>query len=156
MINREQIKEVLPVFLEMKESDDIEISEVLKAQGLKLEDAERVSAFFPSAFCRIALSHTFNLGFSDTYCIEGKEGEFSFQEEPIYKLGIEMASEIYHNEPQLAEVFNCIVARSSEFNTVNNALNAGADIEGANFSPTNYSGYKTLGNKCGLFSQVVS
>ncbi|WP_308364879.1 MULTISPECIES: hypothetical protein [unclassified Microbulbifer] len=156
MIDREKIKEVLPVFLEMKESDDIEISEALKDQGLKLEDAERVSAFIPSAFCRIALSHKFNLGFPDTYCIEGKEDEFSYKEEPIYKLGIEMASEIYHNEPELAEVFNCIVTRSSEFNSVNNALNAGADIEGANYSPTNYSGYKTLGKKRGLFSKVFS
>ncbi|MCM0148647.1 hypothetical protein KCN56_08740 [Photobacterium galatheae] len=156
MIDREKIKEVLPVFLEMKASDDMAISDALKAHGFKIEDAERISAFLPSAFGRIALSHKFNLGFPDTYRVNGKEDEYSYKEEPIYKLGIEMASEVYHNEPELAEVFNSIVTRSSEFNAINNALNDGFDIEGGNFSPTNYSGYKTLGKKRGLFSKIFN
>jgi hypothetical protein len=156
MIDREKIKDVLSVFLELRESDDSAISDKLKSQGLSLQDAERVSAFLPSAFCRIALSHKFDLGFPDSYKVEGQEGEYLYKDEPIYKLGIEIASDIYHNEPELGEIFNSIVTRSAEFNTVNNALNDGADIAGANLSATNYFGYKTLGKKRGIFSRVFS
>lgn len=156
MIDREKIKGVLAVFLELIESDDSTISHKLVSQGLSLEDAERVSAFFPSAFCRIALSHKFDLGFPNSYKVEGHKGEFPYKNEPIYKLGIEIASDIYHNEPELGEIFNSIVTRSAEFNTVNNALNDGADITGAKLSATNYFGYKTLGKKRGIFSRIFS
>ncbi|TLX45067.1 hypothetical protein C1E24_20925 [Pseudoalteromonas phenolica] len=156
MINREKIKSVLSVFLELKKQNDSDISDRLESQGLSIFEAERVSAFLPSAFCRIALSHKFDLGFPDTYKVQGVEGEFPYKEEPIYKLAIDIASEIYHNEPELSEVFNSIVTRSAEFNTINKALNEGAEIAGACLSATNYFGYKTLGKKRGLFSKVFS
>lgn len=151
-----KIKEVLPVFLEMRERDDSAIIEKLTSQGLSLEDAERISAFLPSSFCRIALSYKFNLSFSDSYKVEGQEGEFPYKNEPIYKMGIKIASDIYHNEPEFGEVFNSIVTRSAEFNAVNSALNEGADLAGTNLSATNYFGYKTLGKKRGLFSRLLS
>ncbi|WP_339386762.1 hypothetical protein [Vibrio caribbeanicus] len=154
MIDREKIKEVLPVFLQLREQNDLFISNRLEHQGLRLDEAERVSAFLPSAFCRIALSHKFDLGFPDSYKVEGQNGDFSYKDEPIYKLGIEIASDIYHNEPELGEVFNSIVTRSAEFKAVNNALNKGAEIAGASLSATHYFGYKTLGKKRGLFSRV--
>ncbi|QSP94016.1 hypothetical protein LPB19_12540 [Marinobacter salinisoli] len=156
MIDRKKIEGVLPVFLELREKDDSAISVDLEQRGLSRDDAERVLAFLPSAFCRIALSHKFDLSFPDTYKVEGLEGEFPYRDEPIYKLGIEIASQIYHGEPGLSEVFNSIVTRSAEFNTVNSALNEGAELAGASLSPTNYFGYKTLGKKRGRFSRFFS
>lgn len=156
MIDREKIREILPIFLELKGQEDSAISERLERQGLSLGEAERISAFFPSAFCRIALSHKFDLNFPDSYEVEGQEDKFSYKDEPIYKLGIEIASDIYHNEPELAEVFNSIVTRSAEFNSVNKALNDGAEIAGASLSVINYFGYKTIGKKRGLFSRLFS
>ena len=156
MIYREKIKNVLSVFLELKDQNDSDISDRLVSQGLSLFEAERVSAFLPSAFCRIALSHKFDLCFPDTYKVQSVEGEFPYKAEPIYKLAIDIASDIYHNEHELSEVFNSIVTRSAEFNTINNALNEGAEITGASLSVTTYFGYRTLGKKRGLFSKVFS
>lgn len=156
MIDREKVKNILPVFLELRDQSDSDISDRLESQGLSLSEAERVSAFLPSAFCRIALSHKFDLGFPDTYKVQGVEGEFPYKAEPIYKLAIDIASDIYHNEPELSEVFNSIATRSAEFITINKALNEGAEITGASLSATSYFGYRTLGKKRGLFTKISS
>lgn len=155
-MNRDKLKEVIPIFLEMKDSDDIAICNEIVAHGYKTEEAERISAFLPSAFCRIALGHKFDVEFPDTYKVQNQDGEFSYKEESIYKAAIELASHIYHNEPDLAEIFNSIVMRSSEFNVVNQALNEGAELSGAKLSAVVYFGYKTLGKKRGVFSKFFS
>ncbi|WP_076589219.1 hypothetical protein [Vibrio ostreicida] len=155
-MNREKLKEIVPIFLKMKDSDDFEISKAIEKLGLSVEDSERISAFIPSAFCRIALSHHIDVEFPNSYKVEGLEGEYSYNDEPIYILGIELASVIYHNEPELAEVFNSIVTRSAECNVINNALNEGAELAGASLSATNYFGYDTLGKKHGALSEAIS
>ena len=156
MIDQAKLREVIPVFLEKKDLDDIEISQAIETMGVSLSDAERISAFLPSGFCCIALSHKFDLGFPDSYMVHDQKEDFYYKDEPIYKMGIELAAEIYHNEPELGEVFNSIVTRSAEFNVINQALNEGAEIAGAALSPTSYFGYKTLGKKRGIFSKVFS
>ncbi|MDK2594012.1 hypothetical protein [Pseudoalteromonas obscura] len=154
MIEREKIKDVLPVFLEYKDQSDSDITDRLTHHGLNLTEAERVSAFLPSAFCRIVLGHKLDLNFPNTYKVYGKEGEYAYSEEPIYKLAIDIASEIYHNESEFADIFNSIVARSAEFNVVNQALNKGSEITGSSLQATTYFGYKTLGKKRSLLSRI--
>ena len=155
-MNLDNLRKILPIFLKMKDSDDIPVCNEIEAQGFKAYDAERVTAFLPSAFCRIALSHKFDIQFPDTYKVQHLDDEFSFRDEPIYKAAIELGSHIYHHEQDLAESFNAIVMRSSEFNVVNQAMNSGTDISGANLSAPLYFGYKTLGKKQSVFSKFFS
>ena len=65
MIDLAKLKEIIPVFLEMKDRDDVEISQAIENMGVSVADAERISAFLPSGFCCIALSHKFDLGFPE-------------------------------------------------------------------------------------------
>lgn len=145
MLHIDRIKELLYLFVELKDMDDTGIARALNDAGLELEYAERVSAFFPSAFCRIAICHKYQIDFPDTYRVEWSDSEFEYKNEEVYKLAIELGATIYHNEPELAEIFNSIVTRSAEYNTVSRALAAGSDINGAKLSPTLYFGYDTLG-----------
>ena len=142
MMDRKKFKEITAVFLEMEESNDIEISDEIEKRGFSKEDAERISAFFPSAFCRVAFSHDFDLHFPNEYKVQGRDGEFSYKNERIYKLAIELASDMYHNDAQSAEIFKSIVSLSAECNVVNKALNGNAEIAGAKISAVVYFGYK--------------
>ena len=155
-MNKVNLRKTLNVFLEMNDSDDIPMCSEIKALGFKAYDAERIVAFLPIAFCRVALSHKFDIEFADVYRIKNSDDEFSFQNEPVYKAAIELGSHIYHHEEDLAESFNTIAMRSSEFNVVNQALNNGTDIAGAKLSAPLYFGYKTLGKKQSVLSKLFS
>ena len=63
-MNQNKLKGIISIFLEMEDSDDIALCKEIAALGFKVAEAERVSAFLPSAFCRIALSHKFDVDFS--------------------------------------------------------------------------------------------
>lgn len=156
MIDKYKLKEALPIFLKLRELDDSTLSKAIEECGYAKETAERIAAFLPSAFCCVALRHHFDIRFPESFTIQGSKKEFFYKEEPIYKLGIELASEIYHHQPELSEVFNSIVARSAECNAINKALNAGAEVSGSSLSPTNYFGYETLGKKRGILSKLFS
>ena len=154
MIDKYKLKEILPTFLKMKDLDDSALCKAIEEFGCGKECAERIAAFLPSAFCRIAFSHHFDIRFPESYTIDGAKKEIFYKEEPIYKIGIELASEIYHHQPELSEIFNSVVTRSAECDAINKALNAGAKLSGSRLSPTNYFGYETLGKRRGIISKL--
>jgi hypothetical protein len=156
MINKQAIIKILPIFLTLKDSDDSTLSKAIEESGLEKETAERIAAFFPSAFAHVAFSHKFNIHFSESYTVDGTKKLFYYKEEPIFKIGIELAIEIYHEKPELSAIFNSIVTRSCECDAINKALNAGADISGSKFLPNNYFGYQTIGKKRSIFSKLFS
>ena len=57
-----------------------------------------------------------------------------FEVEPIFGTALKMAQHIFHNGP--SDLFQTIALRSSMVNTINNALNSSADLDGAVMSPT--------------------
>jgi hypothetical protein len=156
MINKQIIEKILPIFLNLKSSDDSAISKAIEESGIDKENAERITAFLPSAFARVAFSHKFDINFSETYTVDGLKKSYSYNEEPIFKLGIELAIEIYHQKSELAEIFNSVVTRSCECDAINMALNSGENISGSKFSSIDYFGYETIGKKRGLFSRLFS
>jgi hypothetical protein len=54
--------------------------------------------------------------------------------EPIFGVALTKAQHVYHNGP--GELFQNVALRSSMVKTVNNAINAGATLDGAIMSPT--------------------
>ncbi|GGC00583.1 hypothetical protein GCM10011352_28430 [Marinobacterium zhoushanense] len=156
MIDQAKIKEILPIFLELKDSGDAHICKAIEELGIERETAERISAFFPSAFCRVALADHLQVEFPDSYMINGSDKLYPYKEEPIYAMGIELASIIYHHEQELSGIFNSIVTRSAECDAINRALNAGEGISGSKLSPIRYFGYKTIGKRRNVFSRLFS
>ncbi|SFD75485.1 hypothetical protein [Pseudoalteromonas denitrificans] len=156
MINSQMLENVLPIFFEHQGCEDTVITQNIKRLGLSLKESERITAFIPSAFCRVALSEQLDIEFLDSYKVNNLEKQFSYSDEPIYQTAIELASEIMNYKPELSEIFNSIVVRSAECNVINKALNEGADITGNSLSPVIYFGYKTLGKKQTLFDKLLN
>lgn len=97
--------------------------------------ARRLIDWIPEAFGIILVSHMgkFNLPTSfSAKAADGRWVRFEFKKEPIFGEALQLGAEIYHSGPR--NLFSSIALRSSMVAVVNNALNAGASLEGATLS----------------------
>lgn len=97
--------------------------------------ARRLIDWIPEAFGIILVSHIgkFNLPTSfSAKASDGKWVSFEFKTEPIFGEALQLGAEIYHSGPR--NLFSSIALRSSMVASVNNALNAGASLEGSTLS----------------------
>jgi hypothetical protein len=97
--------------------------------------ARRLIDWIPEAFGFILVSHTgkFNLPTSfSAKAADGRWVKFDFKTEPIFGEALQLGAEMYHSGPR--NLFGSIALRSSMVAAVNNALNAGASLEGSTLS----------------------
>lgn len=112
-------------------NDEIE-SEVLSLAQDKML-ARRLIDWIAEAFGMVLVGHiSSEIILPTTFSAKNAKGkwfEFKFAEEPIFVEAIKIAQRIHHAGPQ--ELFLNIASRGSMTNTVSNALNAGANLNGA-------------------------
>jgi hypothetical protein len=136
--------------------DDEALTKVVESKGYKKELAERFVAFLPIAFGRIVIAQIADVSFTLNYKVKETSNEYSLTNEPIYNLAHDLAVESYEKGRITREVYSAIALRSAELVAVNKALNAGEDINGANFSTIVLFGYKTLGKSNNWFRSIFS
>jgi hypothetical protein len=94
--------------------------------------ARRLIDWIPEAFGMVLVSHLSNkIVLPKTFSARSTNGkwfEMPFEVEPIFVVTLKMAQTIYHEGPR--DVFRNVSRRSSMTNTVNNALNSGASLDG--------------------------
>lgn len=103
--------------------------------------AERLMEFVPLAFARVALA-TSGVSFQDTFCRSLGDGKFShfcpLSSDPLYEPALAIAREELGGSISEDHLL-AVLTRSSLYNTINNALQTGAnlqDLQGAVMSPT--------------------
>jgi len=128
------------------------VVEILGISGIAEEDIEsqvlalvqnemfarRLIDCIPEAFGLIFASHLSHLGkitLPTTFLAQDEDGKwqsFAMTTEPIFPAAAEIAAYMFHNGPR-----SCVEAvcnRSALVATINNALNAGASLEGTTLS----------------------
>lgn len=136
--------------------DDGALTKIVEDRGYKTDLAERFVAFMPLAFGRVVINKIGSVSFTSSYKVKEQNREFSLEEEPIYCLAYKLAFESYENGILEREVFSAIATRSAELDSVNKALNAGEDINGAKFSTILLFGFNTLGKPTNWFRRIFS
>ncbi len=91
----------------------------------------RLVVWLPEAFAMCFISHSWDINLPKLFSVKKKNGEwvqFEFDREPIFTASLEMAKQMYDNDPKgvLQVSF-----RSSMMQAVNSALKSGANIEGS-------------------------
>ena len=111
----------------------------LEARVLSLADspihARRLIDWTREAFGLVLIGHIAKVVMPKTFRAEAANGEwmeFSFDAEPIFRAAVLEASEMIHAGPR--GLFQNIATCGGLFAAVNNALNEGADIGGAELS----------------------
>lgn len=98
--------------------------------------ARRLIDWIPEAFGIVLVSYISNkIVLPKTFSAKsaaGKWVEIPFEKEPIFAEALKMAQTIYHEGPK--DIFQNVSFRSSMTNTVDNALNSGASLDGAYLS----------------------
>ena len=98
--------------------------------------AQRIIDWLPEAFGFILVGHMGNLTLPTTFQARDTAGdwvEIPLSKEPILAEALDLASRVFHNGPK--DVFSSLALRSAVVDVVNNALNAGASLEGARLAP---------------------
>ena len=94
--------------------------------------ARRLIDWLPEVFALVLIGHSWKVGLPKHFTVRNSLGEWeavAFKDEPIVAVALCLATHVYHNGPR--DQFKRIVSRSALLNTINNALNSGANIEGA-------------------------
>ncbi|HJQ39542.1 MAG TPA: hypothetical protein VKB93_20560 [Thermoanaerobaculia bacterium] len=123
MNTRDAILRAAPVLAQYADPQD----GLLRA-GLSKEQAHDAVRFLPLAFGRDVLDGI-GVAFSDTYVriVDGQQEERALNDEPFFReartLARVVATEVGF------DTYNAIAMQSSEFQALNNALNAGAEVE---------------------------
>jgi hypothetical protein len=133
---RDAIRRAAPVLAQHGQVDSEFLLAWLLRAGLSKEQAHDAVRFIPLAFGRDVLEGV-GVVFSDTYLrIAGAESageERALNDEPFFREALSLAplvaSEIGF------DAFNTVAMQSSEFQAINNALNAGAQVENLVASP---------------------
>jgi hypothetical protein len=98
--------------------------------------ARRLIDWIPEAFGLVLVSHiSSKLVLPTTFSAQSREGEwrdFNLVLESIFVSALLIAQKMFHNGPR--EIFRNVSERSSMTSTVNNALNAGVNLDGAQLS----------------------
>ncbi len=102
--------------------------------GLSKEQAHDAIRFMPLAFGRDVLAGI-GVDFSDTYIriVDSQQEERALNDEPFYREALALAP-VVATEVGF-DVFNSLAMQSSEFQALNSALNAGAEVENLVASP---------------------
>src|SRR4051812_46655537 len=124
MDDRELVRFAIAAFSANPKADDQTIGDTLVKVGLSLSLANRLVAFLPLAFGRVALARlTDPPRFAQTFVMHGLTGEHPLDREPLFVQALEAARTECNREEMSA-----VGMRSSEVAAVNNALNAGAKL----------------------------
>jgi hypothetical protein len=133
---RDAIRRAAPVLAQYGQVDSQVLLARLLRAGLSKEQAHDAVRFIPLAFGRDVLDGV-GVVFSDTYLrlagAQSAEEERALNDEPFFREALSLA-------PLVAaeigfDAFNTVATQSSEFQALNNALNAGAEIENLVASP---------------------
>lgn len=102
--------------------------------GLSKEQAHDAIRFIPLAFGREVLTGV-GVEFSDTYVrlVGSQQDERALNDEPFFREALALAPVVAAEAG--FDVFNAIAMQSSEFQALNSALNAGAQVENLVASP---------------------
>jgi hypothetical protein len=116
--------------------------------------ARRLIDWIPEAFGLILVSHMGKFNLPTSFSAKAADGswvKFGFKTEPIFGEALQLGAEIYHSGHR--NLFGNIASRGSMVAVVNNALNAGASLEGSTLSGPALIGIpaETYGNQ-GQFS----
>jgi len=133
---RDAIRRAAPVLAQYGQGDpQILLAGLLRA-GLSNEQAHDAVRFIPLAFGRDVLDGA-GVVFSDTYLrIAGPQSageERPLNDEPFFREALSLAT-LVATEIGF-DAFNTVAMQSSEFQALNNALNAGAQLENLIASP---------------------
>lgn len=99
------------------------------------ELARRAIDWIPEAFALVVIGHMAKVKLPTTFSAKGRDGvwrQFPLSAEPIFAQAIRKAAETFHDGPR--DLFSAIAQRSGILDSVNKALNAGQDINGATLS----------------------
>ncbi len=146
-MKRDQLIKVMQHFVGTSDMDDCDLVNLLHGKGLTREESERLVAFLPIAFARVAIVHIGKVGFTTDYRVKETGKIFSLSDEPIFVEALKLATESYHSGLVSRDSFAAVALRSPELVAVNKALNAGEDINGASFNTVVFFGYKSLGKR---------
>lgn len=128
--------ELALTLLGREDVDEEHAEQALLALGSEHGQMRRLLVWLPEAFAMALIGHmeldvllprTFTA--SDA---QGERHELPLEREPVFVDGLKRALAMYHEGPRAA--FKAICQRSSLLNAIDNALNAGADLQGATLS----------------------
>jgi len=89
----------------------------------------------PEAFGIVLISHGWNVKLPTTFSAfdsNGRSIKFNFDREPLFAASVLIAQGMFHNGPR--EIFQNVSTRGAMLQTLNKALLAGADVDGATLS----------------------
>jgi hypothetical protein len=107
---------------------------LLEAQTHDSTLAKALYCFIPIAYCRLFIPE---LRYPDTFVVVDK-GSFPFAKEPVF-LAVQKAASERLAQPEAAEKAMNILARSSDFDAINQALNNGSSLKDLEPGPPVFS-----------------
>lgn len=126
----------LEVLFSHPQTDDPEIEELLRKQGIDPDLAQRCVIFAPVSWGRVMLQQ-FNSETSPTYIAhnlnDGSEQELSLDDEPCF-VWAEFLREAYLSTKLRLELFKMVGFRSAEVHALTQAMHEG-EVEGLYFQP---------------------
>ena len=129
------VRKAIDVLAKFASQPELAENEILSVAG-DHDLARRLIDWIPEAFGAVLIGHMkLGLSLPQTFTAKDKQGhwrEFPFSAEPIFLQAVEAASLCYHEGPR--EVFVALAPASSMVDSVNRALNAGADLSGASLA----------------------
>ncbi|WP_294987089.1 hypothetical protein [uncultured Stenotrophomonas sp.] len=116
--------------------DEDQAARDLAEQGIGDELARRLLLWLPEAFAMTLVAHS-ELGVVLPCSFTARDGNghlhaLPLECEPVFAEGLRRARLMYQQGPRAA--FKAICERSSSLNAIDNALKAGADLQGATLS----------------------
>ena len=134
MISEDQLKQVVAI-LGSTAAQDVEVeNKVLELVADKIL-AQRLLDWIPEVFGLVLVSHIGKVNLPRTFSAKNSDGrwvEISLDAEPIFEAVMPIAMAMFQSGPR--DNFRNIAERSAILDTANNALNAGASLEGATLS----------------------
>lgn len=128
--------ELALTLLGREDVDEAQAEQALLALGSEHGQMRRLLVWLPEAFAMALIGHM-ELGVLLPHAFtasdaQGELHELPLEREPVFVDGLQRALAMYHEGPRAA--FKAICQRSSLLNAIDNALNAGADLQGATLS----------------------
>jgi hypothetical protein len=134
MIPEDQLQHVVTILGSTAAQDVAMESKVQELVADKIL-AQRLLDWIPEVFGLVLVSHIGKVNLPRTFSAKSSDGrwvEISLDAEPIFKAVVPIAMAMFHSGPR--DAFRNIAERSAILDTANNALNAGASLEGATLS----------------------
>ena len=121
----------LEVIADSADASEEEIVAALIRRGADTRSANRVVAMVPLAFGRVLISHIAPIAMSTEFIVKSGDTEtiLSLKREPLFVEALTIAARMMHEGPR--RLFEPASRMSAELDAVNQALEAGASLEGA-------------------------